>query len=224
MWPALDCVVVHQRARSSEDKARRAEDLLAAAEALAVESGGVRHVTVAAVARRAGIDPSGMRRYFTGREELLLELAERGWARWRDAVRAAVTDSTDLSPAAIAVVVADTIASLPTFCDLLTHVPLSLEGDVALERARRYKASAFAAHDDIVGALARAGTMSREALAELLAAALAFASYFWQVANPTPTLAALYDQVPEWGHVATEFHPRLRRLLAATALGLTTAE
>ncbi|MFI9386481.1 TetR family transcriptional regulator [Kutzneria sp. NPDC052558] len=211
---------MQQRARSAEDKARRAEDLLVAAQALAAELGGARHVTLAAVTERAGLHPSGVRRYFASKEELLLELAERGWRQWSDAVRTAIGPRGDLDPGQTAAVLSDTIAALPLFCDLLTHVPLSLEGDVDIERARRYKTNAFAAHDDIVQALARASVMTREQVGALLPAALAFAANFWQVAHPTPTLARLYEQVPLWGHIAADFAPRLSRLLAATAIGL----
>jgi hypothetical protein len=115
---------------------------------------------------------------------------------------------------------AGTIASLPVFCDLLTHVALSLEGDVGQDRARRYKTSSFAAHDEIVSALDRASSMTVAQLRSLMAAALAFAATFWQISHPTPTLAALYEQVPRWGHVALDFEPRLQSLLAATAAGL----
>jgi hypothetical protein len=128
---------------------------------------------------------------------------------------------TGLGPSQTAAVLSDTIAALPTFCDLLTHVPLSLEGDVDIERARRYKINAFAAHDDIVRALGRASVMTHEQTENLLPAALAFAANFWQLAHPTPTLAQLYEQVPHWGHAAFDFAPRLGRLLAATAIGLT---
>lgn len=212
---------VQQRARSAEDKARRAEDLLAAAQALAAELGGARHVTLAAVTERAGLHPSGVRRYFASKEELLLELAERGWQQWRDAIRAEIGTRTGLGPSQTAAALSDTIAALPTFCDLLTHVPLSLEGDVDIERARRYKINVFAAHDDIVRALDQASVMTHEQIENLLPAALALAATFWQVANPTPTLALLYEQMPHWGHIAFDFAPRLRRLLEATAIGLT---
>ena len=211
---------MQQRARSAEDKARRAEELLAAAQALATELGGARHVTLAAVTERAGLHPSGVRRYFASKEELLLELAERGWGQWRDAIRAQIGDRVGLGPRDTAAVLSDTLAALPTFCDLLTHVPLSLEGDVDMARARRYKTAAFAAHDDIVRALDQASLLTHEQIANLLPAGLAFAANFWQVANPTPSLAALYEHVPEWGHVALDFAPRLSRLLAATAIGL----
>ncbi|MFD9740117.1 hypothetical protein [Umezawaea sp. NPDC059074] len=214
---------MHQRARSADDKARRSEELLAAAEALALELGGVRFVTLAPVTARAGIHRTGVRRYYASKEELLLELAERGWRQWRDAVREELGDRTGLDPRQVAGVMAGTIAGLPVFCDLLTHVTLSLEGDVDVERARRYKTNSFAAHDEIVGALDHASGMGVERISALLAAALAFAAAFWQVSHPTPALAALYAQVPRWSHVALDFAPRLRMLLEATAVGLAEA-
>ncbi|HEX4834235.1 MAG TPA: hypothetical protein VH478_24445 [Trebonia sp.] len=213
---------MQQRARSADDKARRSEDLLAAAEAVALERGGVRFITVAEVTERAGLHRTGVRRYYASKEELLLELAERGWRQWRDAVGGRLGDRAGLAPREVAAVLADAIASLPVFCDLLTHVTLSLEGDVDIERARRYKAGSFAAHDAMVGALEGASTMTGDQLRALVAAAMVFAAGFWQVSHPTPTLAALYEQVPQWGHVALDFAPRLHALLAATAAGLAS--
>jgi len=214
---------MRQRARSTDDKARRSEDLLAAAEVIALERGGVRFVTLAQVTARAGLHRTGVRRYYASKEELLLELAERGWRQWSAAIGQMVNEREDLEPRDVAAVLADTIASLPVFCDLLTHVTLSLEGDVDIERARQYKTNSFAAHDEIVRALDSASSMTIEQIQALMAAALAFAAGFWQVSHPTPTLAALYEQVPRWGHVALDFHPRLRQLLQATATGLSKA-
>jgi AcrR family transcriptional regulator len=211
---------VQQRARSADDKARRSEDLLAAAEALAIELGGTRFITLAPVTERAGLHRTGVRRYYASKEELLLELAERGWRQWSAAVREEVGDREGLGPAQVAAVLASTIASLPVFCDLLTHVALNLEGDVGQERARQYKTRSFAAHDEIVTALDHASTMTDEQLRSLMAATLAFAATFWQISHPTKTLAALYEEVPRWGHVALDFEPRLQSLLAATAVGL----
>jgi hemoglobin-like flavoprotein len=99
-------------------------------------------------------------------------------------------------------------------------VAVSLEGDVDIERARRYKANSFAAHDEMVSTLDHASDMTGEQIRALLAAAMAFAAAFWQISHPTPTLAALYEEVPAWGHVALEFAPRLSLLLEATAVGL----
>jgi AcrR family transcriptional regulator len=212
---------MQKRARSAEDKAQRSEDLLAAAESLALELGGVRFVTLGAVTDRAGLHRTGSRRYYASKEELLLELAERGWRSWRDAIAHQVGCRQQLSPPDVAGALSETLVSMPVFCDLLTHVVLRLEGDVDMERARRYKTNSFAAHDDIVAALDRASTMTSQQIQALIAAALAFAGSFWQVSHPTPTLAALYSQVPRWEHVAFDFAPRVRQLLEATALGLT---
>ena len=211
---------MYRRARSEADKLRRAEDLLDAASALAAELGGVRHITLAAVTERAGLHPSGVRRYFASREELLLELAERSWGEWRDILTARLTGQHDLSPADSAQAIAVTISSLPLFCDLLTHIPLSLEGDVDLERARRYKANSFAAYDVIVGALSTVSTMSSTQVEDLIAVALGLTANLWQLSHPTPTLRQLYREIPRWGHTALEFETRLTRLLEATAMGL----
>ncbi|WP_049574864.1 TetR family transcriptional regulator [Streptomyces sp. SBT349] len=211
---------MHRRARSQEAKLRRTEDLLDAARALAAHRGGVRHLTLAAVTEAVGLHPSAVRRYFESKEELLLELAERGWVQWRDALTAHLADARGLGPEQVADALVTTLTARPLFCDLLTHVPLSLEGDVGIERARRFKANSFAAHDAIAETLAAAGTLTAARVRDLIAAALALTAYLWQVSHPTPTLAELYAQHPGWGHAALDFEPRLTRLLRATAMGL----
>ncbi len=117
---------------------------------------------------------------------------------------------------------AGTLASQPLFCDLLTHVPLSLEGDVDIERARRFKTNSFAAHDAIVDVLTAASTMTSAQVQGVITVALALTANLWQLSHPTPTLAELYAQHPRWSHVALDFEPRLTRLLQATAFGLAS--
>lgn len=212
---------MHERARSAEDKAKRSEDLLAAAESVAVELGGVRFVTVSAVTDRAGLHRTGVRRYYASKEELLLELAERGWGQWRDAVNAATQDRKNLGPIEIATVLVDTITELSVFCDLLAHVAMRLEDDVDIDRARRYKLSAFAAHDELVGALQRSTTMTPAQVQTLVTTTVALTASLWQTAHPSSTLVELYEQEPDWGHYALDFKPRLTLILQATAIGLT---
>lgn len=211
---------VRERARSTEDKAQRSEDLLAAAEALALELGGVRFVTVAAVTERAGLHRTGVRRYYASKEELLLALAERGWTHWRNAISTRLAGRTRLGPSDVSDMLVETIASLPVFCDLLAHATMSLEGDVDIECARRYKTHAFAAHDEIIELLELASLMSNSQLRALVAATLPLASGLWQAAHPTPTLAELYQQVPGWRHLTLDFTAHLTVLLRAMAVGL----
>jgi len=70
-----------QRARTEENKRQRAAALVEAARSLALET-GVASVTLTAVASRAGIHYSAVRRYFTSHKEVLLHLAAEGWVRW----------------------------------------------------------------------------------------------------------------------------------------------
>ncbi len=74
-----------QRARSAEHKERRAADLVEAARSLAL-SGGARTVTLTAIAERAGVHPSAVRRYFDSREDILLLLAGQAWREWSDSL------------------------------------------------------------------------------------------------------------------------------------------
>jgi AcrR family transcriptional regulator len=215
---------MHNRARSQEAKLRRAEDLLDAARTLAADRGGIRHITLAAVTEAAGLHPSAVRRYFDSKEELLLELAERGWNQWRDVLTAHLADARGLTPSQTAATLATTLASQPLFCDLLTHIPLSLEGDVGIERARRYKTNSFTAYDTIVDALTTAGTLTSAQVQDLITAALGLTANLWQLSHPTPTLTELYAQHPRWGHIALDFAPRLTRLLQATAVGLASPD
>ena len=80
-----------QRARTEENKRRRAAALVEAARSLAIET-GVASVTLTAVAGRAGIHYSAVRRYFTSHKEVLLHLAAEGWVRWSGTVCAGVGD------------------------------------------------------------------------------------------------------------------------------------
>ena len=168
---------------------------------------------MAAVTERANLHRTGVRRYYASKEELLLELAERGWAQWRDAVKKATAARDELSPVDVAKVLAGTVTSLSVFCDLLTHVVMSLENDVGLDRARRYKSRATAAHES-------ASSMTLGQIQALVATTVTVAAGLWQAAHPAPTLAALYEQEPQWAHAALDFEPRVSLILQATAVGL----
>jgi AcrR family transcriptional regulator len=210
-----------QRARSDQDKEVRKTALLTAARELAVER-GVREVTLTEVTSRVGLHPSALRRYFESREELLLELAEQGWADWRERLLAdlAAFDGRRPSPVEVAEAVGGSLDALPLFCDLQTHVGLSLEGAVRLERARQYKTAATAAFDAMTSALVDTGAgLDAEGARTLLTAAMSCAAYLFQLSRPSPTLRQLYDEVPRWAHSALRFREQLTTLLRAVAVG-----
>jgi len=210
---------IKERARSAEDKELRIRNLLAAARALGLES-GVREVTLTAVTARVGLHPSALRRYFESREELLLELAEQGWGEWRETLLPMLSERHDLAPEELAELLSESLERQPLFCDLLTHVVLSLEGSVRLERARRYKLAATEAYDAMAAALAGAAAdLDRDRAGLVLTAAMSCAAYLYQLSRPTATLRELYAEEPRWAHDALSFRQQLTELLTAVALG-----
>ncbi|SDI33585.1 TetR family transcriptional regulator [Nonomuraea jiangxiensis] len=207
------------RARSAQDKLQRSRDLLAAARKLALAH-GVKDVTLTKVTQEAGLHPSALRRYFDSTEELLLELAEEAWQSWEDDVLGALGGRRDLPAGTVASVLAESLERNPLFSDLLTHVALSLEDSVDLDRARRYKSRSFQVFDRIAEELVTASAdLDLPAARDVLMTTLAAAAYLWQVSHPSQTLATLYEQEPRWGHVAMSFVPTMTRLVEAQIRG-----
>jgi AcrR family transcriptional regulator len=207
-----------QRARSPLAKELRRTALLEAARDLAIER-GAREVTLAEVTSRVGLHASAVRRYFESREELLLELAEQGWSDWRAQLVGRLEEARELAPEKLADAVAGSLEALPLFCDLLTHVVLSLEGAVRLERARSYKLSASADYDAMTQAVADTG-LDPAGARTVLTAAMSMGAYLFQLSRPTATLRELYEQEPRWAHDALRFREQLTGLLTAVVRGV----
>ena len=213
-----------QRARTEENKRRRAAALVEAARSLAVET-GVASVTLTAVAGRAGIHYSAVRRYFTSHKEVLLHLAAEGWVRWSKTVCGELAEPGPISPARVAGTLANGLAADPLFCDLLANLHLHLEHEVDIERVadirRTISAAAIALADAIDRALPALG---RPGAFDILIAAYSLAAAFWQIANPPERLTDAYADEPEvlppeWN---IDFASALTRLLTATCLGLVS--
>ncbi len=211
-----------QRARTEENKRRRAAALVEAARSLARET-GVASVTLTAVAGRAGIHYSAVRRYFTSHKEVLLHLAAEGWVRWSGTVCEELAEPGVMSPARVAETLANGLAADPLFCDLLANLHLHLEHEVEVERVvdirRTISAAAVALADGIERALPKLG---RSGAFDSLIAAYSLAAAFWQIANPPERLTDAYADEPEvmpseWN---IEFAPALTRVLTATCIGL----
>jgi AcrR family transcriptional regulator len=211
-----------RRARTEENKRQRAAALVEAARSLAVET-GVASVTLTAVAGRAGIHYSAVRRYFTSHKEVLLHLAAEGWVRWSTTVCEKLDEPGPMSPERIAETLANGLAADPLFCDLLANLHLHLEHEVEIERVveirRTIAASAVALADAIERALPMLG---RSGAFDTVISAYSLASAFWQIANPPERLSDVYAEEPEvlppeWN---IDFAAALCRVLTATCIGL----
>jgi AcrR family transcriptional regulator len=213
-----------QRARTEENKRQRAEALVEAARSLAVET-GVASVTLTAVAARAGIHYSAVRRYFTSHKEVLLHLAAEGWMRWSSAVCDELNQPGPMSPARVANTLAEGLTADPLFCDLLANLHLHLEHEVDIERVvdirRRISTAAVGLADVIERALPALG---RAGAFDVMIAAYSLASAFWHIANPPERLTHAYGDepeaiAPEWN---IDFASALARVLSATCVGLVS--
>jgi AcrR family transcriptional regulator len=215
-----------RRARTPETKQQRADDLLDAARRLAREE-GVRAVTLTEIATAAGVHVSAVRRYFESREEIFLRLADEGWREWARALRGRLgtgAAAAPVTPYGLAAALADTLSERPLFCDLLAHAPLSLERAVSADVVHAYKLSALLAAQDLAETITAAlPALGYDAARDLVATTMALAQSLWQIAHPPATLARLYREDVRLAHAATDFAPRLTRLLHACVLGLIAA-
>jgi AcrR family transcriptional regulator len=211
-----------QRARTEENKRQRAAALVEAARSLALET-GVASVTLTAVASRAGIHYSAVRRYFTSHKEVLLHLAAEGWARWSGTVCEELGKPGPKSPPRVAETLANGLAADPLFCDLLSNLHLHLEHEVEIERVVEIRRNIATAAVALADAIERAlPALGRSGAFDMLIAAYSLAAAFWQIANPPERLTDAYagepeGLPPEWN---LDFASALTRLLTATCVGL----
>jgi AcrR family transcriptional regulator len=214
--------VTFQRARTEENKRKRAAALVEAARSLAVET-GVASVTLTAVASRAGIHYSAVRRYFTSHKEVLLHLAAEGWVRWSATVCDELAGPTP--PSRVAEVLANALAGDPLFCDLLANLHLHLEHEVHVDRVVEIRRTIAAAAIALAGAIERAlPELGRSGAFDMLIAAYSLAAAYWQIANPPKRLTDVYAEEPEalppeWN---IDFASALNRVLTATCIGLVS--
>jgi AcrR family transcriptional regulator len=209
-----------RRARSPEHKQQRALDLLEAARELAT-AGGARTVTLTAIATRAGVHPSAVRRYFDSREDMLLNLAAGAWREWAAALSGQFERSGRLTVQGVAETLAVSLAERPLFCDLLAHASLSLEREVPVTSARSYKIAALDSAYSASAAVGRAlPSLPRDGGHEAVTAATALAAMLWQYAHPPETLQRLYAEDPRLGHDAADFTARLTQMLDDLLAGI----
>lgn len=225
--PTGEATETFLRARRPEQKQQRREDILAAARALAVTD-GVRVVSLAGIAARAGIDKSALLRYFETREQIFLELTAREWPAWAQALHDGLDDAGPASaeaggpgPRRVADVVARSFGDRPLFCDLLAHTPLNLERNVSPKAVRGYKLISLDAVSDAAGVVRRAlPDLTEQECLEFISAVASLAGNLWQIANPAPALAALFASDPDLAHACVDLVPRLRRTAEILLAGL----
>ncbi|MEQ8662851.1 MAG: TetR family transcriptional regulator [Gammaproteobacteria bacterium] len=130
-------VLDKQRARSSVHKAARRAQLLAAAGQLLAEQ-PYEQVTLAAVARAAGLSKGSAYTYFPTKESLFLALLTERLESWRDGLIARLPGRRR-SPRTLARLIAESFAADRTLRDLLARLHTALEINVPDEEIRAFK-------------------------------------------------------------------------------------
>ncbi|MEO3856537.1 TetR family transcriptional regulator [Acrocarpospora sp. B8E8] len=203
------------RARRPEQKQLRREAILAAARELALEV-GVQHVSLGSVAAAVGLAKSNVVRYFGTREEIYLELAAEAWQEWADAATVLLRAGGDPI-----MVLTETLDARPLFCDLLSQTSTTLEHNVSVDAARKFKLVALRVMAELgaeVGAVHPELTESEST--ELVMAASALAGTLYPVVHPSPIMTELYAQEPAIAASCPQMIPTMVRTLSAIAMGL----
>lgn len=210
-----------QRARRPEQKMRRQAAILSAARELALRD-GVRKVSLADIAARAGVHKSALLRYFETREQIFLELTAEAWRDWADAMHAGLDTAAVGSAGLVADVIARSFGDRPLLCDLVAHTPLNLERNVSPEAVRRYKLTSLGTVNEAASLVQRVlPDLTLAECTEFVATLASLAGAVWQMANPAPALAELYASDPALAQACVDLTPRLRRTAQVLLAGLT---
>lgn len=207
------------RARSEEQRARRREDILAAATELLADT-RVADLSLNELARRVGLAKSNVLRYFESREAVLLEVYGREFAAWLDLLEERLASVADRTPESLAAAVADTAAERPVFAELCAAAPGILEHNISGVVARDYK-RALLAHVARLGALASPwiGDDPDDVLVFVGTVTLGIGG-IWSTCRLSPGMADAYRLDPELARFRVDFRESLETLLLTMVRGL----
>ncbi len=202
-----------QRARSAEDKAHRREAILDAARGLIAES-GFDGVTMAALARRAGVAKGTLYLYVRTKEELFLALFVAAMEGFVSRIEAEAT--ADNLPDLLARVAVETPLFLPMFARLVSVIEANVD-DAALFAAKRQIVLLLAQIEARIGALFELPPQRAAEVTEALVLALQGAAQFDLTARRDPAsipddLQAHYAQ-----NIFANRFPRVARLILSVA-------
>jgi AcrR family transcriptional regulator len=207
-----------QRARNEQQRAIRREAILSTA-AHMLEHTRVSDLTLNELARQVGLAKSNVLRYFESREAVLLELYDREYRSWLDALDAALSGLSNVED--IADAIADSVVRRPVFSDLCASAPGVLEHNVSGEVARDYKLAAIANAEHLGEAvLPRIGEFTREAGITFVGGMNLIIGGTWAATQPSAGMAAAYASYPDLLAMQWNLRVAIRELTATLLIGL----
>lgn len=215
-----------QRARSKEQREVRRRAILDTTSAMLTEM-PVSGVSLNELSRRVGLAKSNVLRYFSSREEILLELLDQAWKTWLQALAADLQGTSESVPMAercerLTAVVARSLGERRILCDLLGAQAAVLEHNVSADVAAHYKRTALGNVDmfaDVaVGSVPElgAGAVSFSKAATLVVGAV------WVHSGPSSSMLEAYAANPSLAEHRIQFVPALDDLLTTLLVGTLT--
>jgi AcrR family transcriptional regulator len=203
-----------QRARTTEDREIRVQELMDAAARL-LAGGTYESVTMAAVAEAAGIAKPSAYGYFRSKETLFLALTRRELAGWCAAFVDALHRSRGRRPARIvAAALAGTLAERPLLVQLFSVVHATLQANLQAQEIRDFKRFTQALLFQGATAIAeRVPDIPAPQGMRFLLLAYAFVIGLGQLANPPSAVRAALDGKPEFADYAVDFRTELEATL-----------
>jgi AcrR family transcriptional regulator len=201
-----------RRARSSDDKAARRSDILAAA-ARCLDTCELDAFTMDAVAADLGLAKGTLYRYVPTREALLLALATAEYEHWFDAVEAALPTSDDVARTLV-----DSVLASPRFTRLASVLGSVLERNIPFDTAHEFKRFVLDRSARLAELLAASAGITLGAAVRVLVQLQALTNGLYHQTHPSPVVAeVLLDPMFDAFRIdfATELLAGARALLAA---------
>lgn len=210
-----------RRARSSQEKLERREDILATALAMYQAAPSFAGFTMSALAERAGLAKGTLYLYFRTKEELFLALADDLFAHWFDEIDAGLADDAGAwSRERVAALLMRVTAGHTTLARLLSILATIVEHNVPFEAASAFKRRAFE-RAVATGALIerRLPFLTAGQGARFLVWLHALVIGFWQLHEPSDTIRRIL-QDPAMAPARIDFERDLGALLRTLLLGM----
>ncbi len=216
LWGAAPANIVARRAVRLEDKERKRERLLRAAATL-LGQGEFERISMARIARQAGVAKGTLYLYFETKEELFLELHRRDYAAWfGDWLEQLRAESDTATPERLAAWMVQSLRGRERFLRLLAIVSTLLERNVGPESARAFKLTVLDCVLPIAPELQRIlGLGSAGDSFPLLAGVHALLTGLWHNAVPAPVVVRLLETDPKLALFRMDYYALLEENLCA---------
>jgi len=214
----------HKRARSTEQKSERREAIIASALKL-FESKTFQQISVADIARRAGIGKGTFFLYYKTKEELFFSVIRTEFQTWLDAMDAMFSEKRNVTKEGLLALFNEVLGNRSLLAKLITIQYTVLENNVAYADILDFKRM-------MIERLTRTGRLIEES-SSVVPPGQGFRLIMWmyamviglfQMASPSQKLARIYTQEPGMTKFLMNFKEEYFEMLRAILSGWENAQ